>query len=376
MQEDKQFRPMPPRIETLLEKALAENVFPGAAVSIVHGSGNSRKSWQGWYGYRAVLPEKRLMNSAVYFDLASLTKPLATTLAVYALLTSEELTLQTRVDDVLTIARRFATGAITVRQLLNHSSGMAAHRPFYRQIVRQGYRADRDEIQRLVLAEPLLSQPGKNVLYSDLGYMVLGWMVEEIATVGLNLYVQQRIYKAMGLTEQLFFIDREEKGHFDRQYAATEDCPWRQRVLLGEVHDQNAHAMGGVAGQAGLFGDLAGVTRLVVGLLDLWQGRAAHPHIETDLFNKFLRRSSEPLGTTWALGFDTPSSHGSSGGCHLSARSVGHLGYTGTSFWIDPDRDLVMILLTNRIHPSVANETIKQFRPLFHDTVIETLGLC
>jgi CubicO group peptidase (beta-lactamase class C family) len=158
-------------------------------------------------------------------------------------------------------------------------------------------------------------------------------------------------------------------------YAFMEECPFRQRMLRGEVSDENAHALGGVAGHAGLFGTMEGVLLFAVHLLDQWQGREEHPGYRSRDLRKFLKKQKIP-GSTWALGFDTPSPTGSSGGKYLSPVSVGHLGFTGTSFWIDPVRELVMVLLSNRVHPSRENERIKKFRPLLHDAVIENLGMC
>ena len=152
-------------------------------------------------------------------------------------------------------------------------------------------------------------------------------------------------------------------------FAPTENCAWRGRILCAEVHDDNAYVMGGVAGHAGLFGDIHSVLRLSTFILDMWLGDAVHPNINNEDLRRCMERQN--IGaSTWGLGFDTPSEKGSSGGRFLSAVSAGHLGFTGTSFWIDKEKQLVMVLLTNRVHPRRDNEGIKDFRPLFHDTVV------
>ncbi len=154
-------------------------------------------------------------------------------------------------------------------------------------------------------------------------------------------------------------------------YAATENCPWRKKVLRGEVHDENTFAVGGVSGQAGLFGSAAEIFQLLRALKRAYD----HPEIphpfDGRLIRLFWERQKQPAGTTRALGFDTPSEIGSSAGRFFSPKSVGHLGFTGTSFWLDLERDLTVILLTNRIHPTRTNEKIKAFRPKLHDLVFQ-----
>jgi CubicO group peptidase (beta-lactamase class C family) len=153
-----------------------------------------------------------------------------------------------------------------------------------------------------------------------------------------------------------------------RAFAATERCPWRGRVLIGEVHDENAYAMGGVSGQAGLFGTIADVAAVA----EAWLGSylAGEGFFDPRLVRLFWTKSEVP-GSTRALGFDTPSPHASQAGGRFGPRTVGHLGFTGTSVWIDPDRELIVVLLTNRVHPTRANEAIKTFRPLLHERVAE-----
>ena len=156
-----------------------------------------------------------------------------------------------------------------------------------------------------------------------------------------------------------------------RAFAATERCPWRGRTLIGEVHDDNTYAMGGVSGQAGLFGTIQDVAALA----EVWLGSFLHSggFFESGLVHQFWQRSDVP-GSTRALGFDTPSPHASQAGGGFGPRTVGHLGFTGTSLWIDPDRELIVALLTNRVHPTRQNEAIKQFRPALHERVASCGG--
>jgi CubicO group peptidase (beta-lactamase class C family) len=176
----------------------------------------------------------------------------------------------------------------------------------------------------------------------------------------------------LGLAEDLFFLPLDRPLAVDRtRIAATESCRWRGRTLQGEVHDEHGWLMGGVAGHAGLFGTLHGVLALGEWILDLWQGRTEHSTIPVALLRTALER--QLANGTWCLGFDTPTVGSSSSGRYFSPCSVGHLGFSGTSFWIDPKRDVVVVLLTNRVHPSRENTRIRRFRPFFHDQVMACL---
>jgi CubicO group peptidase (beta-lactamase class C family) len=233
----------------------------------------------------------------------------------------------------------------------------------------------KDFLLDFLLKEPLVYKPGCQVIYSDLGYMLLGLIIEQIAGIDLDEYFKKMILETLGLAEHLFFNPLGSAKHPVAEFAPVEDCPWRGRILQGEVSDENCWAMGGVAGHAGLYGDINGVLALTGLLMDIWLGKRKHPHINSrDLLN-FLERRTDIKGNTWALGFDTPTPGKSSSGKYLSTTSVGHLGFTGTSFWIDPERALAIVILSNRVHPSRDNELIKEFRPAFHDRVVELLGM-
>jgi CubicO group peptidase (beta-lactamase class C family) len=155
-------------------------------------------------------------------------------------------------------------------------------------------------------------------------------------------------------------------------FAATEQCPWRKDLLVGRVHDENTYVMGGVQGHAGLFGTAVDVHRLLVELLSAYHGRPLAGCFEPDLVRLFFQRWA---GTDRTLGFDTPSVENSSSGRFFSTNTVGHLGFTGTSFWMDLDQAVIVILLTNRIHPTRNNETIRQFRPKLHDAVMKRIKI-
>jgi len=174
--------------------------------------------------------------------------------------------------------------------------------------------------------------------------------------------VAEEIFKPLGLEKGIFFNPLEDIGKINPlDYAATEHCLWRNRVIQGEVHDENTAFVGGISGQAGLFGEVESVLKLTDFILDIWKGRKTHPNIRNSDLQYFLEVPDKAKESSRVLGFDTPEPEGSSAGSYLSRKSVGHLGFTGTSFWIDPERELVIVLLTNRIHPSRDNDKIRKF---------------
>lgn len=357
----------------VFNEAISNRTFPGAVMGVAWGVPEKRKRVIQAYGHTTYSEENRVEEATVY-DLASLSKPLATTLAVLSLMHEGRLQLSDRVADLLPQTGDSSLAKVSVKDLLSHSAGLPAHRPYYLELARLPEEKRKEALLRLLAGEPRAYEPGSRSLYSDLGFLLLGLIVEQHSGMELARFFRERIAGPLGLAEQIFYgpagLEQTKKRHL----APTEECPLRQRLLVGEVSDENASALGGVAGHAGLFGTICGVLEMGVHLLDQWQGREEHPSYRAGDLRRFLTRQEIP-GSTWALGFDTPSATGSSGGRYLAPVSVGHLGFTGTSFWIDPTRELVMVLLSNRVHPSRENPRIKQFRPLFHETVMESLGL-
>jgi CubicO group peptidase (beta-lactamase class C family) len=259
-------------------------------------------------------------------------------------------------------------GRITVRHLLSHTAGLPAWRPYYLRLAQIPFHQRAVQLREWVLAESLSFAPGQRAEYSDLGFMILQWIVESIVGEGLHRFWAVSVAAPLSI-DSLFFVEPGPSMPVEA-FAATELCPLRGRLLVGEVHDDNAAMLGGAAGHAGLFGTAHAVWRLLQALLSAEQRRVRHKLFDPDVLNVFFQRQ---FNTTWALGFDTPADHGSSAGQHFSQGSVGHLGYTGTSFWMDRQRQVVTILLTNRVHPSRYNTKIKQFRPGLHDAVMSAL---
>lgn len=349
----------------MMRQAVADGVFPGAVLRVIK---DGQTAFSRAYGAANIF-SRRPVREATVFDLASLTKPLATALAVLILVQEGGAGLDQPLEELLPCFGRRRKGKITVRQLLAHTSGLPDYRPYYLEVSRLEPEKRRQALNWLVAAEPLKAAPGLGTQYSDLGFMLLRRVVEAVSGLRLDRFVEQRICRPMGL-EDLFFIalDRPPPA---REYAATEVCPWRGFLVEGQVHDENTWAVGGVDGQAGLFGTAEAVGTLLSELLAAYNGQPGLGLFDPRAVREFLL----PNGPgERALGFDTPSLEGSSSGHRFSKQTVGHLGFSGTSFWIDLTRNVAVVLLTNRIHPSRENGRIRAFRPKIHDAVMEGLS--
>ena len=213
---------------------------------------------------------------------------------------------------------------------------------------------------------------GTKSQYSDFDFILLGALIEKETGLRLDDLYRSIITDPLKLSLDLCFLPVGKPSiEKKRSIAATEVCGWRNKLLQGEVHDEHSWLAGGVAGHAGLFGSIKGVMGLCEKILDLWKDRSVLEAFPNTLL-QYAVTNKNPVGS-WCLGFDTPSLGKSSSGRYFSQRSVGHLGFSGTSFWIDPDRDIIMVLLTNRIHPSRENIKIREFRPFFHNYLMERI---
>ena len=358
------------QLDACLRQSVACGDVPGAVVCVAH---RGEVVWHAAYGAAAWVPERRAMRRDTLFDVASLTKVMATTPLVLGAQRDGVLQL----DDPL---RRFYpaapgdVGAVTVRQLLSHSGGLAAWRSLYARLGSNGAaRARRQKAAALILQEPLAYRPGQASVYSDLGFMVLGDVLETCYAQPLDVLVEQRVVRPLGLHRVAYRpLDAPAAGD-PTACAATERCDWRGRVLSGEVHDANAWAMGGVAAHAGLFATTAGVWQFAHAMLEAAAGR--RDWLPPALLRQSWQRQTHPPGTTRALGWDTPTPGGSSAGSFFSASAVGHLGFTGCSLWIDLQRQVSVVLCTNRVHPSRRADGIVRLRPRVHDLVMHALGV-
>ena len=352
-------------VNRLMKDAVANHVFPGGVLLV---SLDRHIVFFEAYG-DANLFSGRKMTKQTVFDLASLTKPLATTLAAMELIQQSRLTLKENLGSILPLFKNTDKEKIRVENLLYHNSGFPDYRPYYEAVKKIEPGKRKNALREFLIKEPLIHPIGHQVVYSDLGFMVLCWVIEEVAGIRLDRFVTEIIYRPLGL-KKMFFLPVDKKQPV-AEFAATEKCPWRGILLEGVVHDDNAYSVGGIEGHAGLFGTAGDVFYLLSELMAVYRGSVSTGIFDIDLTRRFLSLNEQ---NGRALGFDTPSPKGSSCGRYFSKRTLGHLGFTGTSFWMDLDRAIVVILLTNRIHPSRDNNRIKAFRPKLHDAVMENFA--
>jgi CubicO group peptidase (beta-lactamase class C family) len=368
-------------VESAFQEAVTQGVFPGAVVLI---SKDREVVYEEAFGYRSLIPEKTALNRNTIFDLASLTKPLATTIAIMMLVREKKIHLDDHVTRFIPTFGVFGKHSVTFRHLLNHSSGLPAWKPYYEEIIKRekagrvnfvASRAAKNFVMEQIHREKPVSSPSVQGLYSDLGFMLLGEVVEVVSGFTLDRFCQERIFKPLGLRSTAFVdltqLRTKRLQPVEEMIAPTENCPWRKKILCGEVHDDNAYAMGGVAGHAGLFSSARDIHYLLVRLQRCVLGK--DNFLPQALLNEFLAKDESVRNSNFALGWDTPGPAKSASGSYFSPRSVGHLGFTGASIWWDLEKNCHIVLLTNRVHPSRKNEKIRDFRPHIHDQIMKAI---
>jgi CubicO group peptidase (beta-lactamase class C family) len=347
----------------ILESAIAARAFPCCSLAVTFRGELVAHKGLGRFTYDAASLE--VTNSTI-FDLASLTKVVATTAMAMILYERGLLDLEAPVaaivpefaDPEFTDNDQHRRG-ITLRMLLTHTSGLPAYEKLFLRA------KSREGLLQAAFTTPLTAAPGTRAEYSDIGFIVLGVVLERLADESLDAFGQREIFGPLGMTRTTFNPTAAWKNTIP---PTADDRAVRHRVIQGEVQDENASVLGGVAGHAGLFSTAEDLAIFAHAMLNTGQ-----PILRSTTVDLFTRRESAPEGTSRVLGWDTPSSPSQSGK-YFSPRSFGHLGYTGTSLWIDPERQLSIALLTNRTWPDCQNQAIKKVRPAFHDAVIETLG--
>jgi CubicO group peptidase (beta-lactamase class C family) len=358
-------------VDAVVERGVAARAFPGGVLALGRRGAPARVKAFGRLAYdtdaSAVAPD-------TIYDLASLTKVVVTTTLAMRLVDEGRLDLDARVSSFFPAFRGGAKDAVTLRQLLTHSGGLAWWAPLYKEI--KGKAA---YLERIVALE-LAYAPGTKAVYSDLGVILLGDVVERLAGAPLGELARARVLDPLGMRDTLFLPP----ASLLPRIAPTENDPWRGRVLRGEVHDENASALGGIAPHAGLFGTAPDLARFAAMLLD--EGRADGLRlVSRATLELFTLRAGVP-GASRALGWDTPADESgrrssvpgepgySSAGSLLSPRSFGHTGFTGTSIWVDPERGLSVVLLTNRVHPTRENNKIRAVRSEVADAAVRALA--
>jgi len=369
------------KVDRAIDKAIDGAELPGAVVLARMPREDELLEHCSRRGLAVMQPERIPMARDTIFDLASLTKPIATTTALLWLVHEGAVGLDDPVAKYLPAFAERDKEAVTLRHLLTHSSGLKPWRAFHELYLekerKSGERllatpAAREGIVDRTLRSGLVHESGTAAVYGDLDFIALGALVEAVARQPLDDFCNERIFAPLGMRDTFFVRLADGASSLPeplrRRVAATENCPWRGRVLWGEVHDPNAWTMGGVAGHAGLFSTADDVMTFALALLDAWHGRG--DALPTQTLREFTRRQQLPEGSDWALGWDTPTRGASSSGQYFGEQSIGHLGFTGTSLWIDLEREVVVVLLTNRVH-LVAKKSRFELRPQIHDLVLE-----
>lgn len=362
-------------MDDVLQRAIADRVTPGVCYAIGLPSGTHLRAW----GHLSYGSDSAITTQDTIWDLASLTKVVATTTAVMLLESSGAISLDDRVSNWLPDFSREGKSEVTLRNLLLHDSGLPASHPC------PTTKSNRDAlIEDLWNQEPVY-ETGAGVVYSDLGFIALGFVVESVTGEALDDFFQARVASPLGLSDTGYaqtlarrrrtapteLVEdwrrrlRKERHLESAEILALETDAQGNRWTTGEVHDPTAMVLGGVAGHAGLFSTIHDLATFMRALAE---GRI----VPKDVLRAYT--TAPDRASSRALGWDTPSD-GSSAGTKLGPRSYGHTGFTGTSIWVDPDLDLFAILLSNRVHPTADNLGIRKLRRDFHDAIVESIRL-
>ncbi|HJW98869.1 MAG TPA: serine hydrolase [Terriglobales bacterium] len=341
----------------VLSHAIERRAFPGAAFAVLRRGEIVLQGAAGRFTYEDNSDDVTL---STVFDIASVSKVVATTSMAMLLYQRAQLELKTKVVELLPEfagddARR---KLVTIEMLLAHSSGLPAYLKLFQQA------QNRQELLRNLFKVSLEVDPGSRAEYSDIGFMILGELLQRIANESLDSFCAREVFAPLEMTSTCFCP----AATLRRRIPPTrDDKDFRRRVIQGEVHDENASVMGGVSGHAGVFSNTSDLMKFASSLLS-HDSRLFAP----DTVGTFTARQTSPRGTSRALGWDTPSPPSQSGK-HFSRHSFGHLGYTGTSLWIDAEQEIAIALLTNRTWPDNQSQLIKEVRPAFQDAVMEEL---
>ncbi len=354
----------------VLETAIEERAFPGCAFGVVTRGEVVLHDALGRFTYDESAPK---VTPQTPFDLASLTKVVATTAAAMLLHQRGLLDLDMPVGELLPgfiVGRPSGTPArhVTIRHLLAHNSGLPGYVEFFRTV------ATPADLFRACLELPFEAAPEERAEYSDPGFILLGKALEVLMREPLSIWVRREVFHPLEMAAT---------GFNPPHYLASaippteEDASFRHRIIQGEVQDENAWILNGVAGHAGLFSNVPDLLSFADKILRVRRQPAEAGQEPLPLFTpatiEHFSQRQKPEGSSRALGWDTPSENSSSGS-HFSSNSIGHLGYSGCSLWIDLRDDIAVVLLTNRTWPDRKNQAIRAVRPAFHDSVREALG--
>ena len=346
---------------SIINKAIADSVFPGAQVFVSKNNQIILNESFGNYTYDN--NSSKVTNESIY-DVASLTKVLSITPVVMKLVQKKMLSLNYSLSDFYPEFKKDRKNNITIKHLLTHSSGLPPYIEYYK----MGYES-KEKIINDIVNQELIYNPGEKYIYSDLGIILLTDIVEKITDLSLDQLSEKYFFKPLQMNDTYF----NPKEKYKQKIVPTEyDDYFRNRLLQGEVHDENAYILNGVSGHAGLFSTSNDIAKMSKMFLDngVLYGRRL---LKSKIINDFSKRQNDNYDR--AIGWDTPSRNGkSSAGDYFSNRTYGHLGFTGTSMWIDSEKEIIVIILSNRVHPSRDKKGIYKFRREFHNSLLQNLG--
>ncbi|MBF0587338.1 beta-lactamase family protein [Prosthecochloris sp. N3] len=344
-------------VENLVNRSISERVFPSASIAVIH---QGRVIFHRAFGRLTYDPASPEATTGTIYDIASLTKPVVTTSITMQLVERDSLDLDAPVSRYLPSFGSNGKQDVTVRQLLQHTSGLRAHRFFIKTCTTP------QEVYQAIDTDTLITRPGTRTRYSDLGFITLGRVIKRITGNSLEKNFDTRFRRPLAMHNTMFTPPTE----LSMAIAPTEqDTSWTLRTPRPLVHDHNTALLGGIAGHAGLFSTTRDL--IIFTSMMLNEGRyGTRTFFSPETLATFTRRYDNDRGLGWDLrSIDTPSSAGD----HLSPSTYGHLGFTGTSIWIDPEQDIAIITLTNRVHPTSSNKKIRAFRPRLHNTIMECI---
>ncbi|MBX7139070.1 MAG: serine hydrolase [Oligoflexia bacterium] len=370
----------------MLKKGVDDGVFPGAVLLVGR---DGRAIFSETVGTRTVDADEaetqNRMEFDTVFDIASLTTLVVTVPLIMKLVEAGQLALQDKVARYIDGFSVFGKSSITIAHLLTHTSGLPAWHPYYEELLKANAGARmgvltskgaRDYIYTAIKRCKLEFEPGSTQMYSDVGNILLGYLVELLSGMPLDRCARQYLLHPLGMRNSSFIdlamIKRRGIHPVRNLIAPTENCAWRGRVLCGEVHDDNAWAMGGIAGHSGLFSTAGDLHLFAAEMLRAAQGSSRL--LSRDSVKMLWSGVERSDSVTWQHGWDTPGKENNMLASGLSAQAVGACAFTGCSLWLEPEKHVDIVLMSNRIHPNRSNKKIRTFRPQLHEAVLEALG--
>ncbi len=346
-------------LKICLNQAISDSAFPGCAISVGYRGKLIFEQSFGTFTYKPQSP-KIEVNSI--FDLASVTKVVATTTTTMILYDQRRLQLDWKVIDIVPAFQGKDKEKVTIRHLLTHTSGLPGWIRFY--LDQNG----KEQIIQEICDTELENEPGTTYVYSDLGMIIMQKILETIAQKPLDQLVQDYITIPLDMKRTFYNPD----SSLISEIVPTEISEWHKKLVHGFVHDENTYVMGGISGHAGLFSTVRDLSVFC----QMYLNRGLYDNtriLKTETIDLFTTRQNLIEGSTRALGWDTRSEQNSMAGDYMSMRAFGHSGFTGTTIWIDPENEVFVVLLTNRVHPTRENRKISRVRPKVHNYVMKAV---